>query len=114
MGGVVVFNKIDVVPHEFCLEWMREHDAFQEVLDTVTLDAGDYYGSLTRSLSLVLDEFYSQLHTCGVSAATGDGVTEFWAAIDNAAHDFETDYLQDHLLRMEEQQAKQQAKAKDV
>lgn len=109
---VVVFNKIDVVPHEFCLEWMNDHDAFQEALDAVASDAG-YYGSLTRSLSLVLDEFYSQLHTCGVSAATGDGVNEFWTAIHNAARDFETDYLQDLSLRMEEQHAKQQAKAKD-
>jgi GTPase SAR1 family protein len=109
---VVVFNKIDVVPHEFCLEWMRDYDSFQEALDENASDAG-YYGSLTRSLSLVLDEFYSQLHTCGVSAATGDGVDEFWEAINNAARDFETDYLQDLSLRMEEQQAKRQAKAKD-
>ena len=109
---VVVFNKIDVVPHEFCLEWMRDYDAFQEALDQVGAEAG-YYGSLTRSLSLVLDEFYSQLHTCGVSAATGDGIDEFWQAIDNAARDFETDYLLDLKLRMEEQQVKQQAKARD-
>lgn len=109
---VVVFNKIDVVPHEFCLEWMRDYDAFQEALDQVGAEAG-YYGSLTRSLSLVLDEFYSQLHTCGVSAATGDGVDEFWQAIDTAARDFETDYLQDLQLRMEEQQVKQRAKARD-
>lgn len=109
---VVVFNKIDVVPHEFCLEWMRDYDAFQDALDQAGAEAG-YYGSLTRSLSLVLDEFYSQLHTCGVSAATGDGVDEFWEAIDTAARDFETDYLQDLKLRMEEQQVKKQAKAKE-
>ena len=109
---VIVFNKIDVVPHEFCLEWMRDYEAFQTALDEASADSG-YYGSLTRSLSLVLDEFYSQLHTCGVSAATGDGVDEFWVAIDSAARDFETDYLQDLMLRIEEQQVKQQAKARD-
>jgi GTPase SAR1 family protein len=109
---VIVFNKTDVVPHEFCLEWMRDYEAFQEALDQVASDAG-YYGSLTRSLSLVLDEFYRDLHTCGVSAATGDGVDEFWQTITLAAQDFESDYLQDLKLRMEEQQVKKEAHARD-
>ena len=109
---VIVFNKIDVVPHEFCLEWMRDYEAFQEALDQVGSEAG-YYGSLTRSLSLVLDEFYRELHTCGVSAATGDGMDEFWQTITVAARDFESDYLQDLKLRIEEQQVKKEAIARD-
>jgi translation initiation factor IF-2 len=61
----------------------------------------------------VLDEFYRDLHTCGVSAATGDGVDEFWLTITLAAQDFESDYLQDLKLRMEEQQVKKEAHARD-
>jgi GTPase SAR1 family protein len=110
---VIVFNKIDVVPHDFLLEWMQDYEAFQEALDDMQDESSSYYGSLTRSLSLVLDEFYRQLHSCGVSAATGDGIDSFWKAIDLAAEDFETDYLVDLKNRMDEQKAKKKAMAKD-
>ena len=109
---VVVFNKTDVVPHEFAKEWMTNYESFQEALDENASESG-YYGSLTRSLSLVLDEFYSTLRYVGVSAVTGDGIDEFWNTIDAAAQDFYTDYLQDLKIRMEEQQAKKQAIARD-
>lgn len=109
---VVVFNKTDVVPHEFAKEWMTNYESFQDALDENASESG-YYGSLTRSLSLVLDEFYSTLRYVGVSAVTGDGIDEFWNTIDAAAQDFYTDYLQDLKIRMEEQQAKKQAIARD-
>jgi GTPase SAR1 family protein len=108
---VVVFNKTDVVPHEFAKEWMTDYESFQEALDEHSSESG-YYGSLTRSLSLVLDEFYSTLHHVGVSAATGDGIEDFWKVVDLAAKDFETDYLVDLQLRVEEQEAKKRAIAK--
>ena len=58
---VICFNKTDVVSHEFCMEWMRDYEAFQEALDNARSgDGGSFYDSLTRSLSLVLDEFYHQ------------------------------------------------------
>ena len=88
---------------------MEEGDeAFQTALDDFTAEnSGDaatsgYYASLTRSLSLVLDEFYSVLHHCGVSAATGDGVSGFWDAVDRAAQDFEADYVSDLRDRVED------------
>jgi len=111
---VVVFNKIDVVPHDFCVDWMQDYEAFQEALDEMQANdaSAGYYGSLTRSLSLVLDEFYRNLHTCGVSAATGDGMEGFWKTVDAAAKDFETDYCEDLKNRMAEQKAKKKAVAK--
>ena len=68
-----------------------------------------YYASLTRSLSLVLDEFYNHLHKVGVSAATGDGVDDFWDVVQKAALDYEEGYLVDLKCRMEEQLAKERA-----
>ena len=111
---VVVFNKIDVVPHDFCEEWMKDYEAFQEALDDMQSsdESTGFYGSLTRSLSMVLDEFYRNLHSCGVSAATGQGMDEFWVKIDAAAEDFEEDYLEDIKIRLEVQRAKKAAKAK--
>ena len=111
---VVVFNKIDVVPHDFCVEWMTDYDAFQEALDDMQAsdESTGFYGSLTRSLSLVLDEFYRHLKYCGVSAATGTGMDEFWTVVDDAAKEFETDYLEDIKNRLELQRAKKAAKAK--
>lgn len=115
---VVVFNKTDVVGSEFAEEWMTDYEAFQTALDDFTTEnSGDaatsgYYASLTRSLSLVLDEFYSVLHHCGVSAATGDGVSGFWDAVDRAAQDFEADYAADLRDRVEERKARRRAKAR--
>lgn len=110
---VVCFNKTDVVSHEFCLEWMRDYEAFQQALDDMA-ESGGFYGSLTRSMSLVLDEFYSNFaNACGVSAVTGDGMDEFWATVQKAAtQDFATDYVDDLKFRIEEQKVRRQAMAR--
>jgi GPN-loop GTPase len=116
---VVCFNKADVVSHQFCLEWMRDHEAFQAALDdAAAASAADssgsgYYGSLTRSLSLVLDEFYSNFaNAVGVSAVTGQGMAEFWDAVQTAATSDFDEYVDDLKLRSEEQQARAQAVAR--
>jgi hypothetical protein len=72
---------------------------------------------LTRSLSLVLDEFYSNFtHAVGVSAVTGDGIMpDFWNAIQQAAQqDFGVDYVNDLKHRMEERQAQDRAVARNT
>jgi GTPase SAR1 family protein len=107
---VVCFNKTDVVSHDFCMEWMRDSETFQKALDD-TSDTSGFYGSLTRSLSLVLDEFYSSFaNACGVSAYTGDGIDEFWKTVQMAAtKDFAIDYIEDLNNRIEEQEARKRA-----
>ena len=121
---VVVLNKTDVVGCEFVKEWMDDYECFQEALDDASssTDGGysdemagggggsGYYSSLTRSLSLVLDEFYNHLHKVGVSAATGDGIDEFWDVVRDAAAEYEDGYLVDLRCRLEEQSAKEMAK----
>ncbi|KAL3805875.1 hypothetical protein HJC23_007836 [Cyclotella cryptica] len=116
---VVVLNKTDVVGCEFVKEWMEDYESFQEALDDAS-SSGDgysdevaggsgYYSSLTRSLSLVLDEFYNHLHKVGVSAATGDGIDDFWDVVQTAAAEYEEGYLEDLRNRVEEQRAKERA-----
>lgn len=125
---VIVLNKIDIVGCDFVKEWMEDYESFQEALDDATSSAnggaeggysdemlaggGGYYSSLTRSLSLVLDEFYNPLHKVGVSAATGEGVDEFWTVIRDAAAEYEDGYLVDLRSRVEEQEAKEIAKGR--
>jgi GPN-loop GTPase len=108
---VVVFNKIDVLRHDFAQEWMTDFEAFQTALDEVQDDS--YMGNLSRSLSLVLEEFYNNLSSVGVSAATGEGMDAFFGAVDKAAKQYEDEYLPELLERMKshDQKTKQKTEA---
>ncbi|KAI9438937.1 XPA-binding protein 1 [Lactarius indigo] len=122
---IVVFNKIDAQPHDFALNWMQDFETFQEALAThrsTTDDEGapTYMNSLMNSMSLVLDEFYKHLkvriycntaHTprnvplsqsVGVSSLTGEGVSEFFEAVEASREEYEKEYLPE-LARMRAQ-----------
>ncbi|KAI0260596.1 XPA-binding protein 1 [Gloeopeniophorella convolvens] len=95
---IVVFNKTDVQPHNFALEWMQDFEAFQEALSShqsTRDDEGEptYMNSLMNSMSLVLDEFYKHLKAVGVSSMTGDGVAEFFEAVEASREEYEKEYL---------------------
>ena len=66
----VVFNKIDIRDCKFAQEWMTDYDKFDEALSK----EDNYLANLSRSMSLVLDEFYNLVPYCGVSATTGVGL----------------------------------------
>jgi GPN-loop GTPase len=116
---ILVFNKTDVQPHHFALEWMQDFEVFQEALATHsgTRDSeGEptYMNSLMNSMSLVLDEFYKNLkvrrtkftepaiidlfclihrynvkQAVGVSSMTGAGIKEFFDAVEASRDEYE-------------------------
>lgn len=70
---ILVFNKIDVIPHDFALDWMHDFESYQSALaaHAGTSDAeGEptYLNSLMNSMSLVLDEFYKHLKVCFITS----------------------------------------------
>ncbi|CAO3679369.1 unnamed protein product [Umbelopsis vinacea] len=85
---ILVFNKTDVVSHSFAVDWMTDFESFQQALQQDTT----YMSSLMNSMSLVLDEFYSHLKVVGVSAVTGEGMDEFFQAVDEATVEYEKEY----------------------
>lgn len=103
---ILVFNKTDVKDAEFAKEWMTDFDAFQQALrqeeesGAFGTEGGaggfgsgsGYMGSLLNSMSLMLEEFYRHLSIVGVSSMTGDGVDEFFEAVETKRQEFERDY----------------------
>lgn len=84
---VVVFNKVDVASCEFAQTWMEDFDAFD-----AALKEDNFVGTLARSMAMALEEFYKNMTTVGVSAATGEGMDELVRAIHEAAKEYEAEY----------------------
>lgn len=89
---VIAFNKTDVSPPDAQLSWMEDFEAFQQALDEASSRSDSYIFSLARSLNLALDEFYSNIRAVGVSAGTGEGMGELFAALADAAHEYAEGY----------------------
>ncbi|KAJ5183590.1 hypothetical protein N7492_001206 [Penicillium capsulatum] len=115
---ILVFNKTDVKDAEFAKEWMTDFDKFQEALRQEE-DSGafgteggvggfgagsGYMGSLLNSMSLMLEEFYRHLSVVGVSSMTGDGVDEFFEAVETKRQEFERDYKPELERRKKERE----------
>merc|ERR1712072_1477474 len=90
---VIAFNKIDVSDHTFAQEWMEDFETFQDAMDKQPSHEQTFYSSLIRSMSLVLEEFYANMRSVGVSAITGKGVMELFTAIGEAKNEYYESYL---------------------
>lgn len=89
---VIAFNKTDVVSHKYAQRWMADFDAFDQAIKERS-ESGSYMTTFTKSLSLMLDEFYQNIKSVGVSAATGAGMDEFFEAIEGARKEYFEAYL---------------------
>ena len=116
---VLAFNKTDVAPHDFATKWMSDFESFQEALQSERSSAAQfaaqsirrnfsgaqffrsgnaspprrrYMGTLAHSMALMLEEFYKSLTAVGVSALTGDGMEDFFKAVDASEVEYESGY----------------------
>ncbi|ORX92473.1 hypothetical protein K493DRAFT_316568 [Basidiobolus meristosporus CBS 931.73] len=106
---ILVFNKTDVVSHEFAVQWMTDFEVFQQAL----AKDSSYMSSLMNSMSLMLDEFYQHLRVVGVSAVTGAGMDDFFKAVDEAKVEYEKDYKPEIERLIKEKQAKEEARKQE-
>ncbi|KAK5809115.1 hypothetical protein F5H01DRAFT_416072 [Linnemannia elongata] len=106
---ILVFNKTDVKPHDFAVEWMTDFEAFQEALQKDKT----YMSSLMNSMSLVLDEFYAHLKVVGVSAVTGAGMDDFLKAVDEAVVEYDQEYKPELERVLEERRLKKEAEKEE-
>lgn len=95
---IVVFNKIDVKDAEFAKKWMTDYESFQTALmdERANENEGNcsgYMNSLVNSMSLTLEEFYSQLEVACCSAYTGDGFADFMTLVEKKAKEYQKFYL---------------------
>lgn len=124
---ILVFNKTDVKDASFAKEWMTDYDAFQEALQADQennafggVEGGDisgsgYMGSLLNSMSLMLEEFYAHLNVVGVSSMTGQGIDEFFEAVQQKAAEFKRDYQPElERRRNEREENKRKAREREV
>ena len=71
-----------------CMQWMDDFEAFQAAIRSDE----SYTSTLTQSLALVLDEFYKNLRSVGVSAVSGAGMDAFFKAIDASTEEYMETY----------------------
>ncbi|SCV02172.1 LANO_0F15720g1_1 [Lachancea nothofagi CBS 11611] len=113
---IVVFNKTDVCKADFAREWMTDFEAFQEALRADQELNGEsgagsgYMGSLINSMSLMLEEFYSQLDMVGVSSLTGEGFDDFLSSVDKKVDEYESYYKAEREMIMKRKEEEESAK----
>lgn len=85
---LITFNKNDVTHHQFCLDWMKDEELFEDAVR----QGKSYMSNLTHSMSLVLQEFYQNLTAVGISSVTGSGFDDLFKATIQCALQYNKEY----------------------
>jgi GPN-loop GTPase len=119
---ILVFNKTDVQEADFAHDWMTDFEKFQDALreeEQKGVFGGEGFGggsgymsTLLNSMSMMLEEFYSHLKMVTVSSTTGDGVDDFFEAVEAKREEFNRDYKPE-LDRRRKQRETEKAASKE-
>ncbi|KAI3384761.1 hypothetical protein SNEBB_006998 [Seison nebaliae] len=108
---ILVMNKCDKKKPSELLTWMEDFSAFNDALSSHS----SYSTCLARSLSLALDEFYSQLKHVTVSSATGYGFDKLIDMLTEAKNEFNEGYRKEYeKLKMESEADKKENIRKNI
>ena len=77
------------------------------------VDEESYISNLSRSLSLVLDDFYCQLRAVGFSSVTGAGTTELLAEIEKARAEYFSEFLPDLEAKRKKAKEREERRKKE-
>lgn len=115
---IVVFNKTDIKDAGFAMEWMRDFESFQTALIEERINGDDgcssgYMNSLINSMSLTLEEFYSQLDVASCSAYTGAGFDDFMELVQSKAEEFNKYYLKERQELLEKNRENENKRKKE-
>ncbi len=80
---------------------------FQDAVSDTNSDS--FMIPLTRSMGLVLEEFYNTMRTVGVSSVTGEGIGDLLDAIKEAKEEYFTVFL-DSIRKKREEKTKEESK----
>jgi len=106
---VMVLNKIDVTSSDSLIQWMTDYDSIEQAINDECQQNDSYSLSLTRSMALMLNEFYSTISVVSVSAATGEGFNTLYAAIDKCRDEYYNEYQPSLVQRLQQRQQQDQA-----
>merc|ERR1719464_1899226 len=111
---LLAFNKIDIQSHQFCMDWMQNVEDFEAAMKSNQ----SYMSTLVKSLGNVLDAFYKNIRTVGVSSVTGQGIDALFEKVKECKEEYWTDYrpmiiekMKERKQREEEEKRQQMAQA---
>lgn len=95
---------------------MTDFESFQMAIqkdrDLNNEQGSGYMSSLINSMSLMLEEFYSNLDVVGVSSYTGQGFDKFMEAVDNKVDEYNEFYKAEKRKNFETKRKKMKRKDK--
>ncbi|OQV23240.1 GPN-loop GTPase 1 [Hypsibius exemplaris] len=106
---IIALNKIDMVDPTLVMKWISDFEAF----DVAVEKEESYAANLSRSLGLILDEFYGAIRTVPVSALTCQGFPKFVEAVEAATLEFNTEYKPEMDKMKADQRESRKLKSED-